>query len=161
MKKHTLETSVGIFVLIGLVCVAYLTIKLGKMEWLGGNYYYLVARFHSVSGLKRGAIVDVAGVQIGRVENITLDPKEMVAVVRMKIKPEVSISEDAVASIKTSGLIGDKYVKIEPGGSDVLLKDGDYLIETESAVDLEGTISRWAFGDVGQQKKERTDNEKK
>jgi len=148
MKTHTIETSVGIFVLIGLVCVAYLTIKLGKMEWLGHDHYYVTARFSSVSGLKKGATVDLAGVEIGQVDSILLDAKEMCAIVRMKIRRGVPLSEDVTASVKTSGLIGDKYIKIEPGGSEVFLKDGDRIIQTESAVDLESVLSKYAFGKV-------------
>jgi phospholipid/cholesterol/gamma-HCH transport system substrate-binding protein len=148
MKKHAVELLVGIFVLMGLTCVAYLTIKLGKMELLGGGYYYVTARFSSVSGLKEGAIVDVAGVQIGQVDRITLDTGEMVATVRMKIKVGTPLTEDAVASVKTSGLIGDKYIQIEPGASMVLLKDGDRITETESAVDLESILAKYAFGGV-------------
>jgi len=139
---------VGVFVLIGLACVAYLTIKLGKFEVIGGDYYYLTAHFGSVSGLKQGAIVDVAGVQVGKVDSIALDKADMAAVLRLKIKNGIPISEDSIASVKTSGLIGDKYVKIEPGGSDKMLKDGDRIGETQSAVDLEALIGKYAFGGV-------------
>jgi len=148
MKKHTIEFSVGIFVLIGLICVGYLTIKLGKMELLGSDFYFIKARFGSVSGLRKGAIVDLAGVEIGKVESVDLDLESMAALVTMKIRANVPLSADSIASIKTSGLIGDKYVKIEPGGDDVLLKDGDELLETESAVDLEAMIGKYAFGSV-------------
>jgi phospholipid/cholesterol/gamma-HCH transport system substrate-binding protein len=148
MKKNAVEFWVGVFVLIGLLCVAYLTIKLGKMELLGGGYYHITARFSSVSGLKNGAVVDVAGVQVGQVESIALDTKEMVATVKMKIRIGTPINEDAVASVKTSGLIGDKYIRIDPGASEVVLKDGDAIKETESAVDLESVIAKYAFGAV-------------
>ena len=148
MKNQTIELSVGVFVLIGLACVAYLTIKLGKFEVIGGDYYYLTAHFGSVSGLKQGAIVDVAGVQVGKVDSIALDKADMAAVLRLKIKNGIPISEDSIASVKTSGLIGDKYVKIEPGGSDKMLKDGDRIGETQSAVDLEALIGKYAFGGV-------------
>jgi len=148
MRKSSLEFSVGLFVLIGLVCVGYLTIKLGKMELLGNGYYHISARFASVSGLHEGAEVEVAGVQVGQVEHITLERDGMVALVRMKIREGVPITEDAIASVKTSGLIGDKYIRIEPGGSDVVLADGGLLTETESAVDLESIISEYAFGKV-------------
>ena len=148
MKTHTVEASVGVFVLIGLACVAYLTIKLGKMEWLGGKYYYVTARFASVSGLKDGAMVDLAGVEIGQVDRIDLDAKDMVALVRLKIRSGVPLSEDVIASVKTSGLIGDKYIKIAPGGSEVLLKDGDWIRETESSIDIEDLLSKYAHGEV-------------
>lgn len=148
MKARTVETSVGIFVLIGLACVAYLTIKLGKMEWFGGDYYKVTARFSSISGLKDGAMVEMAGVEIGKVDRIDLDKEDMVAVVRMKIRKGVPLSEDAIASVKTSGLIGDKYIKIEPGGSEILLTDGGQILQTESAIDIEDLISKYAFGEV-------------
>ncbi len=148
MKKYSLETLVGVFVFIGLVCVAYLTIKLGKMELFGDNYYTIYARFQSVAGLKKDSSVEMAGVEIGRIASITLDVKQKVAVVAMKIKKEVPICDDAIASVKTSGLIGDKYISITPGGSDTLLKEGDFLTETESALDLESLISKYVFGDV-------------
>ncbi len=148
MKKYSMETLVGIFVFIGLLCVGYLTVKLGKMQLLGDNYYTIYAKFESVSGLKKDTSIEIAGVQVGRVSNITLDPEEQVAVVTMKIKKNVPVSDDSIASIKTSGLIGDKYIKISPGGSDTLLHDGDILTETESAIDLEDLISKYIFGSV-------------
>ncbi len=146
MKKYTHETLVGVFVLIGLICIGYLTIKLGKMQIIGGDFYEITAKFESVAGLKPDSSVQMAGVEIGRVTSIRLDTQDFVAVVKMKIKRGVPIQEDAIASIKTSGLIGDKYVSIQPGGSDELLKDGGIITDTESAVDIEGLISKYVFG---------------
>jgi phospholipid/cholesterol/gamma-HCH transport system substrate-binding protein len=148
MKKASLETAVGLFVVIGILSVGYLTIKLGKMELMGDNYYPLYAKFQSVSGLTEGAYVEMAGVQIGQVEAIGLDPERLVARVKMKIKKGVVLTDDVIASVKTAGLIGDKYVKISPGGSEEALKPGDTIIETESAVDLEELISKYVFGGV-------------
>jgi phospholipid/cholesterol/gamma-HCH transport system substrate-binding protein len=148
MKKSSLELGVGIFVLIGLLCVGYLTIRLGKMELLGDETYLLKARFLSVAGLKNGAPVVIAGVQIGQVESISLDPKDQVAVVGMKIKKDVVVTDDVIASVKTSGLIGDKYIQLTPGGSDLILKDGDMITETESSLDIEALVSKYAFGDL-------------
>lgn len=148
MKKTSVETAVGVFVLIGLLSVAYLTIKLGKMEWFGDDYYLLDARFDSVSGLKAGAQVDMAGVEIGQVADIHLDHERQVAVVRLKIKQEVILTDDVIASVKTSGLIGDKYIKLTPGGSDRILKPGDMIIETESALDIEELVSKYVFGNA-------------
>jgi phospholipid/cholesterol/gamma-HCH transport system substrate-binding protein len=148
MKKRSVEISVGFFVLIGLVCVAYLTVKLGKMEVLGGHYYHVSASFASVSGLKRGATIDMAGVEIGQVESIVLDKQVNTALVTMKIQEGVVLTDDAIASVKTSGLIGDKYISIAPGGSETLLKEGGRITETEPAVDLEALISKYAFGKV-------------
>jgi len=152
MKKYTLETGVGLFCLLGLLCVAYLTVKLGKMDILGSDTYRIKARFTSVNGLKPGSFVDMAGVQVGQVESINLDTASYVAIATLKIKREVPIDEDAIATIKTSGLIGDRYIAISPGGSDHMLKDGDTIVETEPAVDLEALISKYVFGSVEKKK---------
>jgi len=148
MKKSSAEMVVGIFVLIGILCVGYLTIRLGKMELIGGNYYHLLARFNSVSGLKAGAQVEISGVQVGQVDDINLDVKQMVAVVDLKIRKNIQLTDDAIASVKTAGLIGDKYIKISPGGSDEILKPGGTIEETESAIDLEELISKYVFGGI-------------
>jgi len=148
MSKTSLELGVGIFVLIGILCVGYLTVRLGKMELLGDEHYFLNARFISVAGLKKGAQVVIAGVQVGQVTRISLDPEEQVAIVRMKIIKDVVLTDDVIASVKTSGLIGDKYIKLSPGGSDEVLKDGEMITETESALDIEELVSKYAFGDV-------------
>jgi phospholipid/cholesterol/gamma-HCH transport system substrate-binding protein len=148
MKKTSLELGVGIFVLIGILCVGYLTIRLGKMELLGDEHYYLKARFLSVAGLKKGAQVVIAGVAVGQVDEISLDPEEQVAIVRMKILREVVLTDDVIASVKTAGLIGDKYIKLSPGGSDDILNDGDLITETESALDIEELVGKFAFGDL-------------
>jgi phospholipid/cholesterol/gamma-HCH transport system substrate-binding protein len=146
MKKTSIETSVGIFMLIGIVCVGYLSIRLGKMEWGGDRYYPVFARFQSVSGLIAGAHVEMAGVHIGKVDSIALDPKREVAVVELKIQKGVMLSDDVIASVKTSGLIGDKYLQLAPGSSDTVLKPGGMITETESAVDIEALISKYVFG---------------
>jgi len=148
MKEHYIETLVGIFVVIGIVCVGYLTIKLGKMEWIGENNYPIFARFQSISGLKKGAAVEMAGVQIGQVDTISLDLENQVALVKMKIQKDVVLKDDVIASVTTSGLIGDKYINLSPGGSDQVLKPGDVIMETESAVNLEELISKYVFGGV-------------
>jgi len=148
MKKYSMETIVGIFVFIGLLCVGYLTIKLGKMELMGGDNYTLYARFNSASGLKTDSSVEMAGVEIGRVSKIGLDLKREMALVTLNIHKDVQITDDAIASIKTSGMIGDKFIKITPGGSDIILQPGGTIIETESAIDLEELISKYIFGKV-------------
>jgi phospholipid/cholesterol/gamma-HCH transport system substrate-binding protein len=146
MKKTSVETAVGVFVLIGLICVAYLTVKLGKMEWFGDNYYTVKARFDSVSGLKDGAQVDMAGVQIGQVADIHLDKKRQMAIVNLKIRKDIELNDDVIASVKTAGLIGDKYISLTPGASGRILKPGGTIIDTESAVDIEELISKYVFG---------------
>jgi len=148
MNRSLVEIGVGIFVLIGIICVGYLTVRLGKMELFGVDYYSVSAQFQSISGLNNGASVEVAGVQIGKVDSISLDKEEMVAVVKMKIQKGVVLTDDVIASIKTAGLIGDKYIKLTPGGSDEILNAGDTIVETESAIDLEELISKYVFGGV-------------
>ncbi|MBU1713613.1 MAG: outer membrane lipid asymmetry maintenance protein MlaD [Proteobacteria bacterium] len=147
MKKTSIETYVGIFVLLGLVCVGYLTIKLGKMELIGDNNYPVYARFQSVSGLKQGSHVEIAGVKIGTIDSISLD-KDKKAVVKMKINKGLVLTDDVIASVKTSGIIGDKFIKISPGGSDTLLNPGETITDTVSALDLEELVSKFVFGGV-------------
>jgi phospholipid/cholesterol/gamma-HCH transport system substrate-binding protein len=148
MKSSTVEISVGIFVLIGILCVGYLTIRLGNMAWIGDNHYSVYARFQSVSGLKVGANVEMAGVRIGQIDKISLDQERQIATVKLKIQNGIILTDDVIASVKTAGLIGDKYITLLPGGSDQILKPGDLIIETESAVDLEDLISKYVFGGV-------------
>ncbi len=142
------NTVIGIFVVIGLVCVAYLTIKLGRMEVLGDSGYTVTARFSSVAGLRVGASVEIAGVSIGRVSAIRLDTKDYTAHVDLHINEGVPLSDDVMASVKTSGLIGDKYIAITPGGSDTPLEPGSLIIDTEPALDLEALIGKVVFGGV-------------
>ncbi len=148
MKNSSVEIAVGIFVIIGVLCVGYLTINLGKIEWFGSDGYPVVARFQSISGLKQGANVEMAGVEIGKVASIKLDPDRQVAIVTMRIQNGVELTEDVMASVKTAGMIGDKYIKLTPGGSDEILKPGDMIVDTESVVDIEELISKYVFGDA-------------
>ena len=145
MNKSSIETMVGAFVLVGILCVGYLTIKLGKMELLGDNYYTLYADFSSAAGLKQGASIEMAGVPIGQIEAISLLPVIKAARVELKIDNNVALSSDVIASIKTAGLLGDKYLTLTPGGSDDILQAGDSIEETESALDIEDLISKYVF----------------
>jgi phospholipid/cholesterol/gamma-HCH transport system substrate-binding protein len=146
MRQSSVELGVGIFVLLGIICVGYLTLRLGEVEVLRDDYYFLNARFTSVTGLKVGAQVEIAGVQVGQVDSISLDFKEHVALVRLKLKQNVQLSEDAIASVQTAGLLGDKYIQLSQGGSDQMLKPGDRIIETEPALNIEDLIRKYAFG---------------
>jgi phospholipid/cholesterol/gamma-HCH transport system substrate-binding protein len=148
MQKKSIEMAVGIFMLIGIACVGYLTIQLGKMQWIGDNFYALEARFKSAAGLKSGSQIEIAGVQVGQVDAIKFDPKRQMALVQLKIQKNIVLTDDVIASVKTSGLIGDRYIKLTPGGSDVILKSGDQITETESAIDFEDLISKYVFGKV-------------
>jgi phospholipid/cholesterol/gamma-HCH transport system substrate-binding protein len=144
-----LEITVGVFMLIGMLCLGYISIKLGKMEIMGGDYYAVSAEFDSVSGLKPGARVEVAGVEIGKVDRIALEPKSGDrAVAYLKIKTGVKITDDVIASVRTSGIIGDKFIKLKPGGSENFLKDNDKIRETESAIDIEELVSKFIHGKV-------------
>lgn len=148
MKKYSKETTVGIFVFLGFALIVFMSINLGDMRVFSDSHYPLTARFNDVSGLRINAPVEMMGVQVGYVENISLDAKNMKAVVVLKLKNEIKLTDDAIASVKTSGLIGDKYIKITPGGVGDPLNPGDTLIETESAIDLEELISKYVFGKV-------------
>ncbi|MBN2233446.1 MAG: outer membrane lipid asymmetry maintenance protein MlaD [Deltaproteobacteria bacterium] len=145
-KGFSIELAVGIFMVLGLLGVAYMTVNLGGVDLFGSRYTHISARFNTVSGLKKGAQVEIAGVVVGKVDRIRLVDDR--AEIDMLIEPGVELQADVIASIKTQGIIGDKYIKISPGGDDTLLKDGDRITETESAIDLEELVSKYVFGDV-------------
>ena len=147
MKDTKLELIVGVFVLVGIAALAYLAIKLGKLEIVGGHQRDIQAVFDSVAGLKTGAGVEVAGVQVGQVKRIALDGER--ALVTLAVQPHVKVYQDAIASIKTRGLIGDKYVSLSPGGSDKELPPGGKIHDTESGVDLEAVIGEFIHGSAG------------
>lgn len=151
MKQTKLELLVGAFVLLGLVAVAYLTVKLGAGSLLGGDTYMLEARFTSVSGLNAGGNVVVAGVTVGRVESIRMEPTEYTAIVTMSVMSGLKLPTDSMASIKTTGLIGDKYLALSPGADETYLKAGERITMTESSVDLESLIGKMAFGSVSEE----------
>jgi phospholipid/cholesterol/gamma-HCH transport system substrate-binding protein len=153
MKKYTQETVVGIFVVIGFLAIAYMTVKLGNVGFLGENSYTLYAKFNKVTGLRPGNPVNMLGLEIGRVESFKLDQEDQLVVVSFKINNGIKIYDDAIASIKTEGLIGDKFVSIDPGGSGDLMKNGDTIVDTESPTDIMDLVSKYAFGDVGGEKK--------
>jgi phospholipid/cholesterol/gamma-HCH transport system substrate-binding protein len=153
MKKYSMETTVGLFVVIGLLCVGYMTVKLGKISLWGDDTYPLYARFTSVSGLKTGSPVEIFGIQVGKVEKMEIDPQKQIAWVRLGIKKGTKVFDDASASIKTAGLIGDKFIKVDPGGSGDLLKPGGTITETTPALDIEELIGKYAFGDIKKDEK--------
>ena len=140
-KTLKLEFIVGLFFLIGLLCFAYLSVNLAKMSLTDAGFYKLSAEFENISGLNEGAAVEIAGVKIGEVSEIKLN--DTYAEIILKIENEVQLRDDDIASVRTKGIIGDKYVKIVPGGSDEILNDGDALIETESTLDIEDLIGKF------------------
>lgn len=143
-----LEFGVGVFVLMGLVAIAYLTVKLGAGDLVGTDTYPLEARFANTGGLNKGSTVMLGGVNIGRVEAIRLDPSDYSAIVEMNIVRDVRLPSDTMASIRTSGLIGDKFIALAPGAEEEFLRPSERIVMTESAVELESLISKMAFGSV-------------
>ncbi|HUN53635.1 MAG TPA: outer membrane lipid asymmetry maintenance protein MlaD [Smithella sp.] len=153
MKKYKVETIVGIFVFLGLLCIGYMTVKLGKVSFFQDEFYPISAKFISVTGLREGNPVDIMGIEVGRVEKITMDQENQKAIVEIKIKKGVKIYDDAIASIKTEGLMGDQYISIDPGGAGTLLGPHGTITETQAPVDILGLIGKYAFGDVKKQEK--------
>lgn len=149
-KDKRLELGVGLFVLVGLAAIAYMTIKLGAGALVGTDTYPLEARFFNTGGLNKGSTVMLGGVTVGRVEAIRLDPSDFSAIVEMNIVKELRLPSDTMASIKTSGLIGDKFIALAPGAEEELLSPSDRILMTESAVELESLISKMAFGTVNE-----------
>ncbi len=146
MKKIDTELAVGLFILAGIICLGYLTIRLGKMEVIGSKGYDLYAVFSNSGGLKTGSGIQIAGVDVGQVKSITLENYQ--ARVVMNLNSSVKIQEDAIASIKTKGLIGEKYIEITPGGSEKIIPPGGKIRETQPPVDLEELISKYVFGKI-------------
>ncbi len=148
MKKISLELVVGLFMVAGFLCFVYLSLQLGEFSVFAGDRSYTVsAEFDNISGLKVGAILEIAGVNVGRISSVSLGKSDR-AHVEMQINKGVTVSEDAIASVRTQGIIGDKYIRISQGGSEVMLKDGGRISETESAIDLEEMVSKYIFGKV-------------
>ncbi|OGK82249.1 MAG: outer membrane lipid asymmetry maintenance protein MlaD [Candidatus Rokubacteria bacterium GWC2_70_16] len=146
MRRSTLELSVGVFVLIGILALGWLSIRLGRVDVFGGQGYTISADFPSVGGLKAGSTVEIAGVEVGRVDTITLWDYQ--ARVLMSIRRGVRLQEDSIASIKTKGLIGEKYIRINPGGSEKIIPPNGRITEVEPPVDFEELLSKYIFGKV-------------
>lgn len=140
------ELIVGIFVLVGIICLGYLAIRLGKLEVLGNSGYVVYADFASVAGLKLGDPVEIAGVKVGKVETLSLADDR--ARLGIRLEPYVKLQEDVIASVRARGLIGDKFVMISPGASDKLLNPGDKIRETESPPDIADVIGKYVGGDL-------------
>ena len=146
MERTKLELVVGVFVLVGVLCLGYLSIKLGKLEVIGGHLYTVDAEFDSVSGLKAGATIEIAGVEVGRVKAINLNRDRAIAT--FAIHDGITLYDDTIASVKTRGIIGEKFVSLSLGGGGKELKPGAKIRDTESGVDLEQLISQFVHGKV-------------
>jgi phospholipid/cholesterol/gamma-HCH transport system substrate-binding protein len=155
MKHSKLELLTGLFVLLGLAAFAYLTIKLGTGSLIGGNTYSVEARFANAGGIHPGCSVLLSGVTVGRVEGVRMDPSDYSAIVTLRVIAGLRLPTDSMASIKTSGLIGDKFVSLSPGADDTFMEPKTRIIMTESAVDLESLIGKMAFGSVEKDNKEK------
>ena len=146
LERFKVNVAVGLFLVLGLLALGYLSVRLGRVSFLGGAGYVVTADFPSVGGLKAGSGVEIAGVLVGRVESIGLADYQ--ARVMLRLDAHVKIQDDSIASIKTKGLIGEKYIRISPGGSDKIIPPNGRIREVEAPVDLEELISKYIFGKV-------------
>jgi phospholipid/cholesterol/gamma-HCH transport system substrate-binding protein len=147
MGKRSIETLVGLFVLLGLLGLVFLALKAANLgSTSGGSTYNVQARFDNIGGLKPRAPVRAAGVTVGRIQSIALDPKTFQGVVVMAIEDRFQFPKDTAAKILTAGLLGDQYIGLEPGGDDQNLKAGETLAQTQSAVVLENLIGQFLTG---------------
>lgn len=158
MTQTRTEIIVGLFVLVGIACLGYLAIKLGKLEVVGSNGYPLYADFSSVAGLKIGDSVEIAGVKIGRVEAMGLADDR--ARLQLRIQDNVKLQEDAIASVRARGLIGDKFILITPGASDKLISPGGKIRETDSPPDLPDLIGKIVGGDLTSKSEKKESSQK-
>jgi len=137
---------VGFFMIVGFCAFGYLALQLGEVSFLTrGSTYIINAEFDNVAGVRKGASVQVAGVVVGSVAAVTLGDDE-VAVLALKLDNSLKVPVDSMASVKSQGIIGDKYIQLSLGGEDELFKPGQVLSDTESSLDIESLISKFAFG---------------
>ncbi len=144
MNKLSLEFMVGLFLLAGIGAILYLSVVVSGVSGFGSHGYRLMAMFEDSSGLKKGAVIEIAGVKIGQVASIVLEPETQESQIWLNIDHGVEIQDDAIASIRTAGIIGDKFVKISVGGGEPL-SDGDEIIETEPSISIEELVSKYMF----------------
>lgn len=148
MPNTRMEIFVGFFLLIGFLALGWLALQLGEIPWLtGARSYMLNAEFNNVSGVKVGADIQIAGVTVGKVRQLRLSEDQM-AVVSMQLDRDVVVPVDSIASVKSQGIIGDKYIQISLGGDETVYKPEETVVDTESSVDIESLISKFAFGQV-------------
>ncbi|MCF8721444.1 outer membrane lipid asymmetry maintenance protein MlaD [Nitrospina gracilis] len=146
MNSRRIEIAVGLFVVVGILSLGWLSFKLGKKELLGTDHYSVYADFETVSGLRQNGEIEIAGVVIGNIGDIGLH--KGMARVELKIRNDITLPEDTIVSVKTRGLIGDKILSLSMGGSEETVPPGGLMLETEPALDLESLISKAVFGDV-------------
>ena len=147
MNNKTIEILVGGFVLVGIAAVLYLAIQVGSNRYFSGDSYTLEARFTSASGVNSGSRVEIAGVRIGTVKNVVLDDNYY-AIVTLELPKALELDEETIASVKTAGLIGDRFIELSPGGFGEVLLEGDLIVNTVSPIDIESLIRRFALGGI-------------
>tara|TARA_B100001093_G_scaffold271121_1_gene259140 strand:+ start:143 stop:595 length:453 start_codon:yes stop_codon:yes gene_type:complete len=145
MKK--LETTVGLFIVSGLIAIFFLAFKVGQNQLVGQKTYELSALFSNLSGVSKNARVEIAGVRVGAVKSVKLND-QFKAVATIQVPESLELDEDTIAAVKTSGLIGDRYIELIPGGSGIALEAGDFIFDTQSALDLESLIGKFGLGDM-------------
>jgi phospholipid/cholesterol/gamma-HCH transport system substrate-binding protein len=153
------DILVGVFVLVGLGCLGYLAIRLGKLELFGAQGYVVFADFVSVAGLKLGDPIEIAGVRIGKVEAIGLADDR--ARLTMRVSDQVKLQEDVIASVRARGLIGDKFVLVTLGSSDKIIPPGGKIRETDSPPDIPDLIGKFVGGDITSKNEKKTDETQK
>ncbi len=146
MTQRKVELAVGAFVLAGILCLAYLSVNLGGLALFETGVYEVTAKFSSVSGLRTGATVEMAGVQVGRVQSIVLDEDE--AVVMLRLDASLKLTSDTIASVRTKGILGDSFVNLSPGGSEKFIPAGGRIRETEPSLDIQKLIGDFIYGTV-------------
>ncbi|WP_212637904.1 MlaD family protein [Desulfocicer vacuolatum] len=151
MKNNVYESIAGVFVFVGLMVLVYMTVNLGNLSLFGDNFMVLKARFNTVTGLRAGNPIEMYGIEIGHVGSLSIDDEVQMAVATLNIQKSARIYSDAIASIKTAGLIGDKFISIDPGGSGEILGNNGVIINTESPVDINDLIGKYAFGSVDEE----------
>ncbi|WP_417909932.1 outer membrane lipid asymmetry maintenance protein MlaD [Candidatus Electronema sp. PJ] len=143
-----IEIVVGLFLVLGLAAFGWLAVQLGEVSWLTGSRTYTVyAEFENISGIKSGSEVQIAGVAVGTVAELRLN-EDGKAVAAFKLNKNVKIPKDSIASVKSQGIIGDKFIRILPGGDTASYKPGETIVDTESSLDIESLISKFALGGV-------------
>jgi len=156
MNRSTIDLWVGIFVVLGIGALLFLALRVGNLvSFSAGETYYVQARFANIGGLKIRAPVKSAGVVVGRVADVRFDNDSYEALVSINLDQHYSFPRDTTAKILTSGILGEQYVGLEAGGDGVMLKQGDRIRLTQSAVVLENLISQFLFNKAAEGKDEK------
>lgn len=154
MNYNRIELIVGVFVVAGVAAVAYFALKVGAGTLWGADTYLVQARFANIAGVNEGSRIAISGVTVGRVDRVHLNLDDFSAILDLRLQKDVQLPIDSIVSVRTSGLVGDKYLAVQPGAELEVVEPGGMLTETESTVDIESLVSRIAFGAVDQKEGE-------